>query len=140
MQELTKEIRISSKLKHDYIKWDKAVMFFVCVGFIIAVTIDNAFMGEASCMMDIHKVCRSLNFNTVLESALYMGLVTGVSMIGMVGFLMLIQYLILEIKCRVEKIQECLLSITNKEESRDEIKALPTNQNEVALGNVSKVY
>ena len=139
LQEIGKEIGFSSTLKHDYIKRDKVVMFFVCLGFIIAISIDAAFMGEASCMMDIHRVCKSLHVNTVLESALFMGLATSMSQIGMAGLLMLIQYLMLEIKCRVKKIQECLLAITKKEETIEEVGTLPTIVDSFSLEKSLKV-
>ena len=140
LQALENEISISSTLKHDNTKNDKTVMIFVCLGFIVAISIDTAFMGEASCMMDIHRVCKSLHFDTVIESALFMGIATTMSQIGMVGLLMLIQYLMIVIKCRVEKIQECLLAITKKEEKREELSPLPVLVDGFALEKAFKVY
>ena len=140
LKALENETGVSSTLKHNYIKRDKTVMFFVCFGFIVAISIDTAFMGEASCMMDINGVCKSLHVDTVIESALFMGLATSMSQIGMGGLLILIQYLMLEIMCRVEKVQECLLALTTKEEKREEVSSLPTIVDGFSLQNRSKVF
>mgnify|MGYP001252415697 FL=1 len=58
-------------LSRDCIKSDKRVILFALIGFIIVITIDQAFIGEASCMMDIHRVCQRTNFDSLKVSLRY---------------------------------------------------------------------
>ena len=114
-------------------------MSLVCFGYVVSIAIDTAFMGEASCMMDLHSVCKNSIFNTQIKAALFMGSTAILSQIGVGVFIMLLQNILLEIKSRVEKIQECLEKVTNPlpsvtpdDFSSIEYSFAPGNANEVS--------
>ena len=110
IQEIARELRTITISKHEYSISDKKLTIFVCFGFLISVTVDQSFMGEASCMMDLYKVCEVTTFDS-FKTAMLLGINTFLIQIGVVGFLMLLQYMMLEMIGRVEKIQICLLAL-----------------------------
>ena len=114
-------------------------MTLVCFGYVIALAIDNAFMGEASCEMDLHKMCRKSIIDTPWKSALFMGSISVISQIGVGGFIMLLQNLLLEIKYRVEKIQECLIEVIDGEERRSEDNSFYPIEHKIVSENRNKV-
>ena len=116
----------------------KRNMYFVCTGYLIAVTIDNAFVGESSCMLDLHKVCEKTGFNTIIVATL-IGIHGFFLHIGIVGLLMLIQHLMLEIKCRIEKLQECLLLLTRNGVSATGVNSFISVSKYFDVGNTLKV-
>ena len=105
-------------LSRDCIKSDKRVILFALIGLIIVITVDQAFIGEASCMMDIHQVCKRTNVDS-LKVALLFGGFAFFSQLGVAGFLILILYFMMEIKYRVKKVQEILWLLTQAEEKEE---------------------
>ena len=105
-------------LSRDCIKSDKRIVLFALIGLIIVITVDQAFIGEASCMMDIHQVCKRTNFDS-LKVALLFGGFAFFSQLGVAGFLILILYFMMEIKYRVKKVQEILWMLTQAEEKKE---------------------
>ena len=105
-------------LSRTCIKSGQRVILFSLIGFIIVITIDQAFIGEASCMMDIHHVCQRTNFDS-LKVALLFGGFAFFSQLGVAGFLILILYFMMEIKYRVRKVQEILWILTQAEEKEE---------------------
>ena len=139
IHELLKELNLSGEFKQGDVKSAQILMSLVCFGYVVSIAIDTAFMGEASCMMDLHNVCKNSIFNTQIKAALFMGSTAVLSQIGVGVFIMLLQNILLEIKSRVEKIQECLEKITNPTPSitRDDLCPIehsfaPGNANEVS--------
>ena len=139
IHEIATELNLTVGFKQEGVKSGQRVMFLVCFGYVAALAIDNAFMGEASCMMDIHKVCRNTIFNTQLKAALFMGSISVISQIGVGAFIMLLQNILLEFKSRVEKIQECMVEATSFEESRTEENDLYPPECVIESGNVNQV-
>ena len=139
IHEITRELDLTVGFKQGGVKSGQRVMFLVCFGYVAALAIDNAFMGEASCMMDLHKVCKNTIFNTRLKAALFMGSISVISQIGVGAFIMLLQNILLEFKSRVEKIQECMVETTNFEEPRTEENDLYPFERAIASGNVNQV-
>ena len=115
IQALAKELNLNQSFDQGCVK-NQMLMSLVCAGYVTALAIDNAFMGEASCGMDVREICQKTILDTPLKSALYMGSISVISQIGVGGFIMLLQNLMLEIKCRVEKIQECLKEVIDADE------------------------
>ena len=105
-------------LSRDCIKSDKRAILFALIGLIIVITVDQAFIGEASCMMDIHQVCKRTNVDS-LKVALLFGGFAFFSQLGVAGFLILILYFMMEIKYRVKKVQEILWLLTQAEEKEE---------------------
>ena len=105
-------------LSRTCIKSDQRIILFALIGLIIVITIDQAFIGEASCMMDIHQVCKRTNFDS-LKVALLFGGFAFFSQLGVAGFLILILYFMMEIKYRVKKVQEILWMLTQAEEKKE---------------------
>ena len=105
-------------LSRTCIKSDQRIILFALIGLIIVITIDQAFIGEASCMMDIHQVCKRTNFDS-LKVALLFGGFAFFSQLGVAGFLILILYFMMEIKYRVRKVQEILWILTQAEEKEE---------------------
>ena len=105
-------------LSRTCIKSDQRIILFALIGLIIVITIDQAFIGEASCMMDIHQVCKRTNFDS-LKVALLFGGFAFFSQLGVAGFLILILYFMMEIKYRVKKVQEILWILTQAEEKEE---------------------
>ena len=139
IHEITRELDLTVGFKQGGVKSGQRVMFLVCFGYVAALAIDNSFMGEASCMMDIHKVCRNTIFNTQLKAALFMGSISVISQIGVGAFIMLLQNILLEFKSRVEKIQDCMVAATSFEELRTEENDLYPFERAIASGNVNQV-
>ena len=105
-------------LSRTCIKSDQRVILFALIGLIIVITVDQAFIGEASCMMDIHQVCKRTSFDS-LKVALLFGGFAFFSQLGVAGFLILILYFMMEIKYRVKKVQEILWMLTQAEENKE---------------------
>ena len=105
-------------LSRTCIKSDQRVILFALIGLIIVITVDQSFVGEASCMMDIHQVCKRTNFDS-LKVALLFGGFAFFSQLGVAGFLILILYFMMEIKYRVKKVQEILWILTQAEEKEE---------------------
>ena len=105
-------------LSRTCIKSYQRIILFALIGLIIVITIDQAFIGEASCMMDIHQVCKRTNFDS-LKVALLFGGFAFFSQLGVAGFLILILYFMMEIKYRVKKVQEILWMLTQAEEKKE---------------------
>ena len=105
-------------LSRTCIKSDQRVILFALIGLIIVITVDQAFIGEASCMMDIHQVCKRTSFDS-LKVALLFGGFAFFSQLGVAGFLILILYFMMEIKYRVKKVQEILWILTQAEEKEE---------------------
>ena len=105
-------------LSRTCIKSDQRIILLAFIGLMIVITIDQAFIGEASCMMDIHQVCKRTNFDS-LKVALLFGGFAFFSQLGVAGFLILILYFMMEIKYRVKKVQEILWTLTQAEEKKE---------------------
>ena len=138
IHELLRELNLSREFKQGDVKSAQILMSLVCFGYVVSIAIDTAFMGEASCMMDLHNVCKNSIFNTQIKAALFMGSTAVLSQIGVGVFIMLLQNILLEIKSRVEKIQECLEKVTDPIQSITpddlypiEYSSAPGNANEV---------
>ena len=140
IHEISRELNLTVGFKQRGVKSGQRVMFLVCFGYVAALAIDNAFMGEASCMMDIHKVCYHTIFNTQLKAALFMGLISVISQIGVGAFIMLLQNILLEFKSRVEKIQECMVEATTFVEPTTEDNELYPFERVIESGNLSQVF
>ena len=112
MQKMIKETKETPALKHSYVRSEKKSIYFACFGYFITLIMDMYFTGEVSCLADIHGVCKNTGFDG-LKTAVLMGVYAFLHQIGVVGFLILIQHLMLDIKVRIEKVQECLLALTN---------------------------
>ena len=139
IHEITRELNLAVGFQQGGVKSGQRVMLLVCFGYVAALAIDNAFMGEASCMMDLHKVCYHTIFNTQLKAALFMGSISVISQIGVGAFIMLLQNILLEFKSRVEKIQECMVEATNIEQPRTEENDLYPFEHIIESGNVNQV-
>ena len=105
----------------------------------MAITIDMSFMGETSCMVDMRRICGKLGFNSY-EAAIFLGTLTFLFTTCMVGLLMMTAQFILEIKVRVEKIQECLQATLSRQEQVSDIGTLPVYDEAFFIDNEQKVY
>ena len=138
IQELAKEVGVGTLLGRRSMKFDQTFLYLTMVGFVAIISIDMSFMGEASCMMDLHRVCERTGFES-FEVAVLVGTVSFLLYTFLAGLLILIVRLNLEIRCRVEKIQDCLETVVGQQEQILDVSTLKSYSNDFMSNDPLKV-